>query len=233
MKAFLFDLQFFLLEPDAFIRGGLADAVVPVLVDDGAAGLAKGAGEFRGTELKKENQDDEVGEAEDEDGTDGAEDGGEELVVKEVADVATGHLAGGGRGAVEALGPGEEGIGKGGAEDRSGELEEAGTGDEEDAEKKEFLGVTDFLGEEEKQAAGDKNDREEVGAKAKKEEEDAAEVGPGRADQVGFGALGRLGVEGKVAGIEGKEGEEKKDARAEDGEGNDLLAKAGSGAGRF
>ena len=45
--------------------------------------------------------------------------------------------------------------------------------------------------------------------------------------------LGGLGVEGEVAGIEGKEGEEKKNARAKDGEGDDLLAEAGSGAGGF
>ena len=95
------------------------------------------------------------------------------------------------------------------------------------------MGVADLLGEEEEKATGDEDDREEIGAEPEKEKEDSAEVGARRADEVGFGILGRLGVEGEIAGVEGKEGEEKQDARAKDGEGDDLLAEAGSGAGGF
>ena len=113
------------------------------------------------------------------------------------------------------------------------QLEQAGPGDEQDSEEEELLGVADFLGKEEKKAAGDKNHGEEIGAQAKKKEKDASKVGASGADEVGFWVLGRLGVEGKVAGIEGKEGEQEKDARAKDGQGNDLLAEAGSGAGKF
>jgi hypothetical protein len=233
VEAFLFDFQFLLFESEAFVGGGLADAVVPVLVDDGAAGLAEGAGEFGGSEFEKQDEDHEVGKAEDEDGADGAEDGGEELVVEEVADVAAGHFTGGGGGAIEALATGEERVGEGRAEGRGGELEKAGPGDEQDAEKEEFLGIANLLGEKEEQAAGDKDHGEQVGTQAEKEEEDAAEVGAGGPDQVGFGVLGGLGVEGEVARVEGKEGEEEEDAGAEDGEGNDLLAEAGSGACRF
>ena len=42
-----------------------------------------------------------------------------------------------------------------------------------------------------------------------------------------------VGVKGEIAGIEGKKGEEKKNSGAEDGQGNDFLAEAGSGAGGF
>ena len=95
------------------------------------------------------------------------------------------------------------------------------------------MGVTDLLGEKEQEPAGNEDDRKQIGTEAEKEEENAAEISSGRADQVGFGALGRLGVKREVAGIEREKGKEKKDAGAQDGEGHDLLAKAGSGAGRF
>ena len=91
-------------------------------------------------------------------------------------------------------------------------MEEAGSGDEKNAEKDEFLGVADLFGEEEKKATGDKDGGKEVGAEAEKKKESATEIGAGWADEVGFGVLGGVGVEGEVARIEGKEGEEQKDS---------------------
>ena len=91
-------------------------------------------------------------------------------------------------------------------------MEEAGSGDEKNAEKDEFLGVADLFGEEEKKATGDKDGGKEVGAEAEKKKENATEIGAGCADEVGFGVLGGLGVEREVARIEGKEGEEQKDS---------------------
>ena len=91
-------------------------------------------------------------------------------------------------------------------------MEKAGSGDEKNAEKDEFLGVADLFGEEEKKATGDKDGGKEVGAEAEKKKESVTEIGAGWADEVGFGVLGGLGVEREVARIEGKEGEEQKDS---------------------
>ena len=99
-ETFLFDLQLFLLQLDSFGGLGFADSVVEVLVDEGAPGFAKGASEFGWTEFKEQDEDNEVREAEDEDGADLAEDGGEKLIVEEVADIAAGHFSGGGGGNV-------------------------------------------------------------------------------------------------------------------------------------
>ncbi len=64
------------------------------------------------TELYLEqNENDKIGQAEDENGADLAEDGGEEFVVEEVADVTTGHFSCGGGGAFETAGTGDEGVG--------------------------------------------------------------------------------------------------------------------------
>jgi len=109
---------------------GFADSVVEVLIDEGATSFAESAGKFGGTEFEKEDENDEVGEAEDEDGTDLPENGSEELIVQEVADVPTGHFACGRGGAFETAGSREKRVGKGGAENGGGELEEACAGDE-------------------------------------------------------------------------------------------------------
>ena len=148
-----------------------------------------------------------VRKSEDQDCADLAEDRGEELVVQKVADVAPGHFAGGGRGAVESLGPGKKRVGQRGTKDGGGQLEKTGPGDEEDPQIEEFLGVADFLGKKEEQAPRDQHDREEVGAQAEEEKKDTAEVGAGRSDEIGFGLLGRLGIEGEILGVEGEEGE--------------------------
>ena len=71
---------------------------------------------------------------------------------------------------------------------------------------------------------------EEVRAKAEKEEKDATKVGAGGSHKVGFGVLGRLGVEGEIAGLKREQSQEQQDAGSKDGEGHDLLAKAGSGS---
>ena len=89
-----------MLQLDSFGGLGFADSVVEVLVDEGAPGFAKGASEFGWTEFKEQDEDNEVREAEDEDGADLAEDGGEKLIVEEVADIAAGHFSGGGGGNV-------------------------------------------------------------------------------------------------------------------------------------
>ena len=91
-------------------------------------------------------------------------------------------------------------------------MEEAGSGDEKNAEEDKFLGVADLFGKEEEEAAGDEDGGKEVGAEAEKKKENATEIGAGWADEVGFGVLGGLGVEREVARIEGKEGEEQKDS---------------------
>jgi hypothetical protein len=148
-ESFLFDLEFFLFEFESFGGLGFADSVVQVLIDEGATSFAESAGKFGGTEFKKKDENDEVGEAEDEDGADLAKNGSEELIVQEVADVPTGHFACGRGGAFESAGSREKRVGKGRAEDRGGELKEACAGDEEDSEKDEFLGVADFFRKEE------------------------------------------------------------------------------------
>ena len=112
-------------------------------------------------------------------------------------------------------------------------MEEASSSDEKDSEKDKFLRVADFFGKEEEETACDEDDGEKIGAEAKKEEKDSAEVSAGGTDEVGFWALGGLGVERKIAGIEGEEGKKHKNTCAENGEGDDLLAKSGSGAVRF
>lgn len=112
-------------------------------------------------------------------------------------------------------------------------MEEASARDEEDSEKDEFLGVADFFSEKEKEAACDKDDGEKVGTEAKEEKKDSAEIGAGGADEVSFWALGGLGVEREIAWIKGEECEKHKNTCTENGEGDDFLAKSGSGAVRF
>ena len=98
------DFYFFLFKMEALGGLGLADFVVEILIDEGTACFAKGAGEFGGAEFEEEDEDDEVGESEDEDGADLAEDGSEKFIVEEVSDVASWHFACGGGCSVEALG---------------------------------------------------------------------------------------------------------------------------------
>ena len=95
------------------------------------------------------------------------------------------------------------------------------------------MGVADFFRKEEEESASDKDNGEKIRTESKEKKKDSAQVGASGSDEVGFGVLGGLGVEGKVARIEGKECEKKEDAGAEDRESYDFLAKAGSGAGRF
>ena len=95
------------------------------------------------------------------------------------------------------------------------------------------MGVADFFSKEEEESARDKDNGEKVRTEAKEKKKDAAKVGTSGTDEVGFGVLRGLGVEGEVAWIEGKECEKKEDAGAEDRESYHFLAKAGSGAGRF
>ena len=94
---------FFLFEVEAFGGLGLADFVVEILIDEGSTCFAEGAGEFGGAEFEEEDEDDEVGESEDEDGADLAEDGGEKFIIEEVTDVAAWHFACGGGCSIEAL----------------------------------------------------------------------------------------------------------------------------------
>ena len=202
----MFDFEFLLFEFDAFRRRSLADSIIPVLVDDGSTCLPEGAGEFGGSKLEKKNENHEVGESKDENGSDLAEDGGKEFVVQEVANVAAGHLAGGGGCAIQSLGSGEAGGGETGPEDGCGELEKASAGDEKDSEVEELLRVANLFGKEEKEAAGDEDDGKEVRPESEQKEKDAAEIRSGRANKIGFGLLGGLGVEGEILGIEGEEG---------------------------
>ncbi len=95
------------------------------------------------------------------------------------------------------------------------------------------MGVADFFGKKEQEAAGDKDDGKKVGTEPEEKKEDAAEVGAGWADEVGFGVLRGLGVKGEVAWIKGKEGEKQEDTRAKNGECDDFLAEGGTSAGRF
>ena len=125
----MLDFDFLLFEFDPFGGIGLPDAVIEVLVHEGAPGFAEGPGEFSGTEFKEKDENNEIGKAEDENGTDLAEDGGNELVVQEIADVSAGHFSGRGRGAIEAVGSGEKGISQAGSKNRSGKLEKTGSGD--------------------------------------------------------------------------------------------------------
>ena len=229
----MFDLEFFLFEFESFGGLGFADSVIEVLIDEGATGFAESAGEFSRTEFKKKDENDQVGEAEHEDSADLAKNGSEELIVQEVADVAPGHFACGRRGAFETAGSREKRVGKGGAEHGGSELKQACAGDEEDSKKNEFLGVADFFRKEEEESACDKDNREKIRTEAKEKKKDSPEIGTRGSDEVGFGVLRGLGVEGEVARIEGKECEKKEDAGAEDRESYDFLAKAGSGAGRF
>ena len=82
----------------------MADLVVEILIDEGSACFAKGAGEFGGAKFEKEDKDYEVRESEDEDGTDLSENGGEKFIVEEISDVAAWHFTCGGGCSVEALG---------------------------------------------------------------------------------------------------------------------------------
>ena len=95
------------------------------------------------------------------------------------------------------------------------------------------MGVADFFRKEEEESARDKDNGEKIGTESKKKKKDAAEIGTRGSDEVGFGVLRGLGVEGEVARIEGKECEKEENASAEDRESNDFLAEAGSGTGRF
>ena len=52
-----------------------------------------------------------------------------------------------------------------------------------------------LFGEEEKEATGDEDHREEIRAQAEEEKENPAEIGAGGADEVGFRVLRRLGIE--------------------------------------
>ena len=80
-----------------------------------------------------------------------------------------------------------------------------------------------LFGEEKKEASGNEDHREQIRAQAEEEKENTAEVGAGRADEVGFRILRRLRIEGEVARVEREECEQEKDARSEDGEGDHLL----------
>lgn len=95
------------------------------------------------------------------------------------------------------------------------------------------MGVANFFRKEEQESTCNKDDGEKVRTESKEKKKDSAEVGTRGSDEVGFGVLRGLGVEGEVARIEGKEGEKEKDAGTEDRESYDFLAEAGSGAGRF
>ena len=95
------------------------------------------------------------------------------------------------------------------------------------------MGVADFFGKKEEKTSSDKDHGKEVSAQTKKEEKDAAEVGAGGADEVGFGVERGLGVKGEVAGFEGEESEQKENAGTEDSEGDDFLAEGGTSAGGF
>ncbi len=75
-------------------------------------------------------------------------------------------------------------------------MEEASASDEKDSEKDKFLRVANFFGKEEEEAACDEDDGEKIGAEAKEEKEDSSEVSTGGADEVGFGILRGLRVEG-------------------------------------
>ena len=97
------DFYFFLFELEAFGGLGLADFVVEILIDEGSTCFAEGAGEFGGAELEEEDEHNEVGESEDEDSADLAEDGGEKFIIEEVPDVAAWHFACGGGCSIEAL----------------------------------------------------------------------------------------------------------------------------------
>ena len=80
-KTFLLNLEFFLFELNPFGGLSFADSVVEIMVDQGAAGLSEGAGKFSGAKFKKKDEDDEVGEAEDKDGSYLAEDRSKEFVI--------------------------------------------------------------------------------------------------------------------------------------------------------
>ena len=89
----MLNLEFFLFELNPFGGLSLADSVVEIMVDQGAAGLSEGAGKFSGAKFKKKDEDNEVRKAEDKDSAYLAEDRSKEFVIQEVADVAPGHLS--------------------------------------------------------------------------------------------------------------------------------------------
>jgi len=66
-ETFLLNLEFFLFELNPFGGLSLADSVVEVVVDQGAASLSERAGKFSGAKFKKKDEDYEVREAEDKD----------------------------------------------------------------------------------------------------------------------------------------------------------------------
>jgi hypothetical protein len=112
-------------------------------------------------------------------------------------------------------------------------LEEASASDEKDSEKDKFLRVANFFGKEEEETACDEDNGKKIGAEAKEEEEDSAEVGAGGTDEISFWALGGLGVEREIAWIKGEEGKKHKNTCTENGEGDDFLTEGRSGAVRF
>ncbi len=66
-KTFLLNLELFLFKLNPFGGLSLADSVVEVVVDQGAASLSERAGKFSGAKFKKKDEDYEVREAEDKD----------------------------------------------------------------------------------------------------------------------------------------------------------------------
>ena len=95
------------------------------------------------------------------------------------------------------------------------------------------MGVADFFGKKEEKTSSDKDHRKEVSAQTQKKDKDAAEVGAGGADEVGFGVERGLGVKGEVAGFEGEKSEQEENAGTEDSKGDDFLAEGGTSAGGF
>jgi len=92
-ETLLLNLEFFLFELNPLRGLSLADSVVEIVVDQGAASLPEGAGKFSGAKFKKKDEYDEVREAEDKDSAYLAEHWSEEFVIQKVADVAPGHLS--------------------------------------------------------------------------------------------------------------------------------------------
>ena len=66
-ESLLLNLEFFLFKLNPLRGLSLADSVVEIVVDQGAASLPEGAGKFSGAKFKKKDEYDEVREAEDKD----------------------------------------------------------------------------------------------------------------------------------------------------------------------
>ena len=95
------------------------------------------------------------------------------------------------------------------------------------------MGVADLFGKKEEKTTSDKDNGKEVSAQTEKKEKDAAEVGAGGTDEVGFGVERGLGVKGEVAGFKGEKSEQEENSGTEDSKGDDFLAEGGSSAGGF